>query len=98
MRIHANAHAWAWLFIWEPGLGCFKRWVEKGSGEFSFGVENGLTEVQDEGQGRNLGERGDQRLFFLLGLCVHRFEGPWPQGLTRKGKPWLVPGPQKWSE
>lgn len=52
---------------------CFKMWVERGcgrAGEFRFGFYKGLTNVEDEAWGRNLGERWDQRLFFLFGLCV----------------------------
>lgn len=31
---------------------------------------------------------------FLPRLSVPRFEGPWPQGLTRRGKPGLSLGPK----
>lgn len=66
--------------LWEPVLGCVfqdvgRERMWKNFGEFRFGFYKGLTDVEDEGQGRNLGDGWDQRLFFLFGLCVPYIQG-----------------------
>lgn len=74
MRIHANEHRGLGCSLWEPVLGCVFQDVGRERLQKSWrvwvGFYKGLTNVEDEACGRHLGERWDQRLFFLFGLCV----------------------------